>query len=420
MKAGFAEIVITPKEGKCFLAGYGGPWSTGVHDDLYASAVYLEEGNAKAIVVSFDLIGMRADLVARMKDCVQRGVDVDRNNIFTTCTHTHEGPDTIGLGGHGFGEDERQRDSRNEYLTFLEGQVESVAREAVSAARECELMVNRAFVDENMNRRFFMPNGDNYFIPSYKDLMPVAHGHTDRELGMVYFCPVGDRHPYGMIVNYTMHPLTAGNTTTLISADVPGVVRDLVWEGLQCKTCYITGAAGDNHPKRPEGGFAETRRVGGVLATEAITRRFDAAKLEGPLKLKCLTRSVRLHKRTREDFESIALYHKFEDRIEGYLKFVGDPGAPIDVEFSLLGIGPLLFIGVPGELVAELGSMLKWSSPFQRTYIMYAATDFLGYIAHPNAYKWGGYEANAGLLSPASVKPLIDAIIEAAGELAAS
>ena len=49
---------------------------------------------------------------------------------------------------------------------------------------------------------------------------------------------------------------------------------------------------------------------------------------------------------------------------------------------------------------------------------MYAATDFLGYIAHPNAYKWGGYEANAGLLSPASVKPLIDAILEAAGELA--
>ena len=84
MKAGFAEIVITPKDGKCFLAGYGGPWSTGVHDDLYASAVYLEDDSTKAIVVSFDLIGMRADLVARMKGCVQRSVDMDRNNIFTT------------------------------------------------------------------------------------------------------------------------------------------------------------------------------------------------------------------------------------------------------------------------------------------------------------------------------------------------
>jgi hypothetical protein len=77
-------------------------------------------------------------------------------------------------------------------------------------------------------------------------------------------------------------------------------------------------------------------------------------------------------------------------------------------------------IGIPGELLAELGSVLKWFSPFKRTYIMYQATDSLDYIAHPNAYQWGGFEIMCGQLSPTAVRPLINAIIDAAEELHAS
>ena len=82
MKAGFAEIVITPPDGKCFLAGYGGPWATGVHDDVYAVAVYLDDGGTKALLISFDLIAMEAPLIARLKDSVRCSVPIDKNNIF--------------------------------------------------------------------------------------------------------------------------------------------------------------------------------------------------------------------------------------------------------------------------------------------------------------------------------------------------
>ena len=415
LKAGFAETAITPKDGKCLLAGYGeGHRATGVHDDLYASAVYLEEGGTRALLISFDLIGLSAELISRLKKSVQSALDLDANNIFFTCTHTHEGPSFRPDAVSG------ELDYVEGYLAFLGGQIERVSGEAEANARECELMVNRAYVDENMNRRFFFASGENLYVSSYKDLVPITYGHADKELGMVYFCPVGDKHPYGMIVNYTVHPLTAGDTSSLISADVPGVIRNLVKEGMGCMTCYVTGAAGDNHPKAPEGGFAETRRMGGVLATEAIKRRWDAYKLEGPLTLKCLTRSITLKRRSVEEFRSIPMTPYFAPRLEKMISRMKGLGEPMDVAFSLLAIGPLLFIGVPGELVAELGSILKWSSPFQRTYIMYQATDSLGYIGHPNAFKWGGYEATNGVLSPASVRPLINAIIDAAEELAGS
>jgi hypothetical protein len=309
---------------------------------------------------------------------------------------------------------------------YLDGYIEFLAArtvEAVAAARAnaqpVDLLVNRAYVDENMNRRFFLSNEHYLGVPGNKHLTPVTHEHTDKELGILAFCPQGTRRPCGLIVNYAVHPLTAGALAPLLSADIPGVVREIVAESLQCPTCYTTGAAGDNHPKGPEAGFAETRRVGQVLATEAIKRAYDAHKVAGPLRVHALTRSVPLRLRTLEEFQQIPLHGEGEGAITGNLCRVEKPGAVVDVEFALLAVGPVLLIGVPGELVAELGSVLKWFSPFKRTYILYQGTDSLDYIAHPNAYLWGGFETLCGQLSPAAARPLINAILDGAEELAA-
>lgn len=414
MKAGFAETVISPTDGRCVLAGYSRVWSTGIHDDLYASAVCLEDGDTKAVLLSFDLIGMHADLIGKLKDSIQEAVNVHRNRILFTCTHTHEGP-LVGVRGP---EDERP-DYLEGYWDFLAQRAREVAEEADSRLQEFDLLINRAYVDENMNRRFFLNDEQNLYVPDYKDLTPITNQFEDKELGLVYFCPNGSRHPFGVIVNYTMHPLTAGNTSTLISADVPGVVRDVLKENMGCLTCYVNGAAGDNHPKAPEGGFAEMRRVGQVLATEATKRRYDALAVQEPVQLQCTTRSVSLRLRSEKELQAIPP-HKWEGRLEGLLKTIetlGRPGEPIEVEYSLLGIGPILFIGVPGELVAELGAALKWFSPFKRTYIMFQATESMGYIAHPNAHKWGGYEAITGCFSPYAIRTLFNAIIDAAEEM---
>ena len=417
MKAGFAEAVITPPNGRCLIAGYKLRWSTGVHDDLYASAVYLQDGDARALLVSLDVLAMEAPFIARIKGALREALGLEADSIFFTCTHTHEGPE---LRERKF-RDNWENDDTPTYLEgyqrFLIERIVQAAQEAAARAQEFDLLVNRTYVDENMNRRFFLTNEQFVAVPGNKELVPITCEHTDKELGLVYFCPQGSRHPFGLIVNYTMHPLTAGNTSSLISADVPGVVRDLVRESLQCLTCYITGAAGDNHPKGPEAGFAETRRVGQVLATEAIKRWYDSFRIEGPVHLKTLTRSVSLPLRTLDEIKGLPTAPQDEPELLALLRRVDKPGASVPAEFSLLAIGPVLFVGVPGELLAELGSVLKWFSPFKRTYIMYQATDSLDYIAHPNAYQWGGGEVLCGQLSPRAVRPLIEAIIDAMEEL---
>ena len=417
MKAGFAEVVITPPDGVCYLAGYAGPWATGVHDDVYASAVFLDDGDTTALLMSFDLIALEAPLIVRLKEAVRSRLDIAEERIFFTCTHTHEGPEVRQRKYYVLEGQRVALDYQPAYYEFLGAQVAAVATQAAASAQTCDMLVNRCDVDENHNRRLFLNNEQLLGTPPHKELIPVANGYADKELGLVYFCPTGSRRPFGAIANYTMHPLTAGNTSTLISADVPGVVRDVVRESMQCLTCYITGAAGDNHPKRAESGFAETERVGRILGTEIVNRRYNAHKVEGPIRLGCLTRSITLPRRTVEELRAIPHRDGDESWMTPILREIQRPGELVDVQFTLLAIGPVLFIGVPGEMVSELGATLKWFSPYKRTYIMYEATEHFSYIAHPNAYQWGGGEALDGHLSPSAVRPLMNAILDAAEEL---
>ncbi|MCC6166642.1 MAG: neutral/alkaline non-lysosomal ceramidase N-terminal domain-containing protein [Caldilineaceae bacterium] len=417
MNAGFGEAVITPSNHNCLLAGYALRPATGVHDDLYASAVYFDDGQTQAVLVSFDLLAMEKELIARLKARIGQACGLPPGAIFFSCTHTHEGPEVRERKFRDRWYGEERPDYLDPYLDFLGERTAQAVQAAQAAAQPVDLLVNRAYVDENMNRRFFLSDETYLGVPGNKHLTPVTTEHADKELGILAFCPQGTRLPCGLILNYAVHPLTAGQVAPLISADIPGVVRDLVRESLQCPACYITGAAGDNHPKAPEAGFAETRRVGQVLATEAVKRAYDAYKVPGPLTVRCLTRTLPLPLRTYEEFTQI--HGVDEHAIQGNLCRVEKPGAVVDVEFALLAVGPVLFVGVPGELVAELGSVLKWFSPFKRTYILYQGTDSLDYIAHPNAYRWGGFETVCGQLSPGAVRPLINAMLDAAEELAA-
>ncbi|MBQ6471153.1 MAG: hypothetical protein IJJ33_04155, partial [Victivallales bacterium] len=63
-----------------------------------------------------------------------------------------------------------------------------------------------------------------------------------------------------------------------------------------------------------------------------------------------------------------------------------------ELELQFLVIGDICLVGVPGELVAELGMEIKWHTPFRRAYICYNSTDYVDYLVHGNAMVSGGYE----------------------------
>src|SRR5688572_17005827 len=93
MLAGFAEVVITPPANRCLIAGYSLRPATGVHDHLYASAVYFDDGVTQAALVSYDVLAMEKELIALLKAALHEQLGMESGSIFFSCTHTHEGPE---------------------------------------------------------------------------------------------------------------------------------------------------------------------------------------------------------------------------------------------------------------------------------------------------------------------------------------
>ncbi|HHV42014.1 MAG TPA: hypothetical protein GXX72_04110, partial [Clostridiaceae bacterium] len=98
LKAGAATVEITPREAH-FLHGY--PFveriSTGTHDPLLSSSVYLTNGQEQVLFISNDILYLNKKSVARIRESVHNKIGVAENNIMIATTHTHSGPVTVDL-----------------------------------------------------------------------------------------------------------------------------------------------------------------------------------------------------------------------------------------------------------------------------------------------------------------------------------
>jgi hypothetical protein len=404
MLVGAARRVINPEVGH-HLCGYGENYpNAGVHDDISVTALFLDDGTQKALLLSFDLIGLMSTTQARFRGAITGTTGVA--NVCFACTHVHSAPYVLEPALPG---DQPNPLLRPNYLQRLEKWAIDAAVEAKSNAEPCVLRYNYAYVEENMNRRFNFPDRRFLYIPDNKQLLGLSKEYVDRELGIIAFRKVGTLNQYkAIITNYTSHPLNVGNSSNLVTADYHGALRRRVEENFAgCLCVTTTGAAGDNHPLMPESGFASAEEMGTRLARQAIMRCYDSV--------------VAPDEKIRFAYPEVALTFKGDETItmapeKG--QWSRPPQFPPHQQYkthvSLLGIGPVLLAGFPGEPMAELGAMIKWSSPFLKSYAVFTATDCACYFPTYNQFYWGGYEPGVTYFTRGTGEMLVGRILEAA------
>ena len=96
--AGSAWRDITPSK-SVFLYGYPHVprLSTGVHDWLLASALYLANEETQIIVVQADVIWLSKSQIADARAPVTERTGVAADHIMVTASHTHSGPVTVAM-----------------------------------------------------------------------------------------------------------------------------------------------------------------------------------------------------------------------------------------------------------------------------------------------------------------------------------
>lgn len=408
---GSARACINP-ELPVNLVGYDVIPATGIHDDLKVTALYLDDGHEKLAVLTYDAETTNYEFVSAVQEACGRATELSPEKILLTVSHAHSTPTVRKRRSTG----EMARGVYKEgYQEFVVKQSVEALKEAIGRAEPVTVHYNSTRVQENINRRVFFPGGTFYYQPKQKNLTGLSDGYVDEELLVVFFRKAGGRDIVSTLVNYTAHPLTIGDSSTLVSADYPGVLKREIEANLGGTAHFINGACGDNHPKGAEGGLARCERMGLALAEKALYHRWDAVPVDiAPIG--CRTHEILLPPMTEDDFRRIPPNVSDDRRLinEEYLV-----EGSIKTSFNIWAIGPIAFVGVPGELSAELGVRLKWESPFPKTFVMYLSTDHIGYLSHPNAYLWGGYEVATSPFGPDAGATLIGEAVRKAGDLKA-
>lgn len=241
--AGWSEIEITPTPGIA-LGGRGGPVTASkkVLDPLFAQVLYLKDADGTGFVlVSFDLIGISHKLSDQIRLDIVHELGVSWNCVVLNTSHTHSGPYMIRDLMAGVGP---APEIEVEYFKTLERKIISATREAAKMLMPVKVEVFNGTSKIAINRR-----GKNRF--GKRGIIPDANGPFDEKLWVMKLTPENGSAP-AVVFSYACHPvLVYGFNYSAISADFPGVTRNVLRKklGANVHAQFVQGLAGDVRPR---------------------------------------------------------------------------------------------------------------------------------------------------------------------------
>lgn len=348
---GYAQAVITPPlERPVYLAGFGqNRRAQLVHDELYVRGLALVAGETRLVVLALDLLGYgraRCRAVEARLQQVYPGV-----KLLIACTHTHHGPDTIGL----WGPDETTSGVDLVYMEWLAGQIEATARGALATVRPAGLRQTAVSVPH------LAKNGRDPHI-------------LDEELTCLQFTDLESGAAVANWLIYPCHPEVLWDDNPAITSDYMAAMRQEVEAATGAPCVGLVGALGGMMtPDVVDHSFAEAEAMGWSLARAALDSWQGVA-----------TTAVSHFSYQRHEFAVPMENPLFEmARGVGLLETAVRPDGTLLTEASLLRLNGAWLLGVPGELLPKLGlayrQMMKEAGG-ENTAVIGLANDELGYI----------------------------------------
>ena len=428
--AGAATVDITPHDSQ-FLFGYPHVrrYSTGVHDPLYSSALYLSDGETPLLLVSNDVIFVSRETAERVRDRIAGQIDVPAANMMITATHTHSGPMTVDMLSNDADPIIPKTDQR--YVRLLEDGIVEAATKAYQDARP--VWIGSAVADGSCV-------GTNRHDPT---------GPSDPDVPVLVVRDRDDETFIAAMVICSMHPTVLHEDSTLVSGDFPAMTRQYLQQhilGDDCPLIYHTGPCADQSPRHmaKANTFDEATRLGHSLG-KSIAHAIASVDYAEDIGLGYVRGSVDLPPRVMPSvIEAQEQLDRSAKRLDTLRRSAADRGqvrtaecdwfgaeealtlaraaatrrlgntiaSVMPAEVMVMHIGPWSFVGWPGEISVEFSLELKQRQ--SDCYVISLANGELqGYLVAEEAVREGRYEAlNALFSSPESGKLLVEKTLD--------
>jgi neutral/alkaline ceramidase-like enzyme len=437
-RAGAAAVKITPPKGAPLAGYYYNRAAEGVHDDLYAKALVLQQDTNKVAFVVCDLISLTRPIVEEARKIISEGSGLKGDNVMMSATHTHTAPVLRG-GSTRNAAQGGEEDIAARYTAELPKLIAESVRLAEQNLTNASAFAGWGRVENlSFNRRYLMRNGTVGWNPGKLNTNIVrAAGPVDPDIAVFYVQTPDGKKPLSTYVNFAMHPDTVGGVQ--ISADYPFTLAKLLGEykGPDMVTIFANSTCGNiNHVdvnwRDPQKGHPEAARIGTILAGEVLQRYKKLRPIHiGPLRARSEIVKLPLPLVKQEEIEEARRIAqipavtgtnqpKFLDRVKAYkvLDVAAREGKPHELEVQVIALGnDVAWVSLPGEIFVEIGLAIKKASPFYYTFIAELANGSIGYIPNREAYAQGNYEVVSARCAEGSGELLLQSAIHQLKEL---
>ncbi len=446
---GWASKSITPAKPVALAGQFRVRISKHVQDPITATALAIEAGNEQAIMVSCDLVAIRAGIQDKLRKLVKpRLTEFDVRNLFLNATHTHTGPVT--LEGQ-YPEQGKEVMTPTEYVDFLLSCLSDAAVEAWEARKPGAVSwaLGHAVVGHNRRAVYSDGSAQMYGSTNREDFDHIE-GYEDHGLNMLFFWNQ-KQELIGIVINIAC-PSQVTENADYVSADFWHEVRTELRKRYSEELFVLPqcAAAGDQSPHfllsqraeenmRKRKGVSEREEIAARIAN-AVDYVFPSARrdIRTDIPFKHIVQDVNLpvRKVTEEELESAKReYNRLSKQqvnkqsadyshlrrnkslIDRYEQQEESPFYKI--ELHVIKLGDIAIATNPFELFLDYGMRIKARSKALQTFTIQLACSSSGYLPTAKAVAGGGYgaESVSNSVGPEGGQALVDQTVKLINEM---
>jgi LmbE family N-acetylglucosaminyl deacetylase len=251
MKCGAHKINITPKIefGDVFIAGYAtmeAPLVNGVHDPIHARSLVLSDEKEQIVFISVEVVGLLQDVIEQIK-CDLMGLGFKSSRIFVFSTHTHAGPDTMGMWGPFIG----KSGVNHRYMLFLRQQIVKSVENSLKNMQPVDICYGNKNIKDLIEN--FRP------VKNIEDTLHIIEFKQNSQV-------------IATLWTYPAQPEITDRQNVQISGDYPGLVSSRIEKKIGGIALFGLGLCGSQSPIYVEEGYDKLD-----LMEEKLFSGFDIA-----------------------------------------------------------------------------------------------------------------------------------------------
>ena len=382
IEANVAVIKLTPPlEMGYTLGGYGARMSKpaeGIHDDIWAKALVLNDGDKKYAIITLDILGLPPNVKPQVVEKLNQK-EWTEENIMLLPSHSHTSLEMFALNDKNIFNLAPIGIFQPQLLEFVVQSLADLIKSADQNLKPVKIGSQSKQIEGlNRNRR--------------------GEPFIDKTLTVTRIDHINGK-PMTLLVNWTGHPTIMDEHDMFVSGGWPGYLqRELEgWIGQGVVAMFYNGPQGDQSVIAEGAGshFEKAEKYGRTIAINVLNIYNNINPAEN-IQFSYNYKIIQLpDKKAHPNFMETGgkEYGLDEEKINILL----DQVFPVQTSIGACRLGDLLIVGAPGELSAELGLNVK--EKLNTRGVLYPAigglaNQWISYILSEKEYHKGGYESS--------------------------